>query len=148
MGGQNSFHGMHVTTPSGSVTDHLISQIQAQAILPSSSARYRNTLDAIITIYRTEGFRAFYKGLLPSLIGVSHVAVQFPLYEKAKAWSGMSRVPPPPPPPPPPQPPFPPARQPNARAGVSPPPPPPPPPEPVLGLFLPAKINHGSRSRR
>ncbi len=41
-----------------------------------------------MTIYRTEGIRAFYKGLLPSLIGVSHVAVQFPLYEKAKAWAG------------------------------------------------------------
>ena len=44
----------------------------------------------MITIYRTEGFRAFYKGLLPSLIGVSHVAVQFPLYEKAKAWAGKA----------------------------------------------------------
>ncbi|CAD6576329.1 MAG: hypothetical protein TREMPRED_001661 [Tremellales sp. Tagirdzhanova-0007] len=62
-------------------------RFMAQAILPSSSARYRHTVDAIYTIYRTEGFRAFYKGFLPSLIGVSHVAVQFPLYEKAKAWS-------------------------------------------------------------
>lgn len=57
-------------------------------VLPPSEAKYRNTLDAIRTIYRTEGFRAFYKGLLPSLMGVSHVAVQFPLYEKAKSWAG------------------------------------------------------------
>lgn len=56
--------------------------------MPPSAARYRNTLDAVTTIYRTEGFRAFYKGLLPSLMGVSHVAVQFPLYEKAKQWAG------------------------------------------------------------
>lgn len=57
---------------------------QAQAILPPSAPRYRTTLDAVFTIYRNEGFRAFYKGLLPSLLGVSHVAVQFGLYEKAK----------------------------------------------------------------
>ena len=66
--------------------------LQAQAVLPPSSARYRTTWDAIRTIYRTEGLRAFYKGLLPSLIGVSHVAVQFPLYEKAKSWAGESRL--------------------------------------------------------
>ncbi|KAI8365404.1 mitochondrial carrier domain-containing protein [Radiomyces spectabilis] len=48
--------------------------------------RYNNTLHAFITIAREEGFRGFYKGLGPSLIGVSHVAVQFPLYEKLKVW--------------------------------------------------------------
>ena len=31
--------------------------------------------------------RGFYKGLLPSLFGVSHVAVQFPLYETFKKWA-------------------------------------------------------------
>jgi len=45
---------------------------------------YRHTLDAAITIYRTEGIRAFYRGLLPSLLGIAHVAVQFPLYEQLK----------------------------------------------------------------
>ncbi|OAX36149.1 mitochondrial carrier [Rhizopogon vinicolor AM-OR11-026] len=49
--------------------------------------RYRHTFDAALTIYRTEGIRAFYRGLLPSLIGISHVAVQFPLYEKLKMWA-------------------------------------------------------------
>jgi solute carrier family 25 folate transporter 32 len=60
----------------------------AQATMPPSAGRYKHTLDAVVSIYRTEGFRAFYKGLLPSLMGVSHVAVQFPLYEKAKSWAG------------------------------------------------------------
>lgn len=63
---------------------------QAQAVLSPSEHRYRNTFDAIATIYRQEGFRAFYKGLLPSLMGVTHVAVQFPLYEAFKSWAGTS----------------------------------------------------------
>lgn len=46
--------------------------------------RYRHTLDAAITIYRSEGIRAFYRGLVPSLLGIVHVAVQFPLYEQLK----------------------------------------------------------------
>ncbi|RUS31001.1 mitochondrial NAD transporter [Jimgerdemannia flammicorona] len=48
--------------------------------------RYRNTANAFTTIARTEGLRGFYKGLGPSLMGVSHVAVQFPLYERLKVW--------------------------------------------------------------
>ncbi|KAI9509192.1 mitochondrial NAD transporter [Russula earlei] len=46
--------------------------------------RFRHTLDAAITIYRSEGIRAFYRGLLPALLGIAHVAVQFPLYEQLK----------------------------------------------------------------
>ncbi|KAL0581185.1 hypothetical protein V5O48_000875 [Marasmius crinis-equi] len=49
--------------------------------------RYRHTLDAFLTIYRSEGIRAFYRGLLPSLLGIAHVAVQFPLYEQLKIWA-------------------------------------------------------------
>jgi len=49
--------------------------------------RYRHTLDAAITIYKAEGPRAFYRGLLPSLLGIAHVAVQFPLYEQLKLWA-------------------------------------------------------------
>ncbi|KZT60681.1 mitochondrial carrier [Calocera cornea HHB12733] len=53
---------------------------------PHSEPPYRSTLDAIRVIYRTEGLAAFYSGLAPSLFGVIHVAVQFPLYERLKAW--------------------------------------------------------------
>ncbi|KAI0057856.1 mitochondrial NAD transporter [Artomyces pyxidatus] len=49
-----------------------------------TEVRYRHTLDAATTIYRNEGIRAFYRGLLPSLLGIAHVAVQFPLYEQLK----------------------------------------------------------------
>ena len=35
-------------------------------------------------IFRNEGALAFYKGLTASLVGLSHVAVQFPAYEWAK----------------------------------------------------------------
>ncbi|EMD39816.1 hypothetical protein CERSUDRAFT_112079 [Gelatoporia subvermispora B] len=51
---------------------------------PRTETRYRHTLDAVRTIYRTEGVRAFFRGLLPSLLGICHVAVQFPLYEYLK----------------------------------------------------------------
>ncbi|EKM49526.1 uncharacterized protein PHACADRAFT_214085 [Phanerochaete carnosa HHB-10118-sp] len=49
--------------------------------------RYKHTLDAALTIYRTEGWRAFFRGLFPSLLGIAHVAVQFPLYEFLKGWT-------------------------------------------------------------
>ncbi|CAG8495591.1 2655_t:CDS:2 [Paraglomus brasilianum] len=50
----------------------------------TSTHKYHNTFHAFKIILRTEGVRGFYKGLGPSLMGVSHVAVQFPLYEKMK----------------------------------------------------------------
>lgn len=46
--------------------------------------RYSGTFDGIRSIVRREGFSRLYAGLVPSLIGVSHVAVQFPLYEYLK----------------------------------------------------------------
>lgn len=56
----------------------------------SGEQRYRHTWDALVRIYREEGGKAFYRGMLPSLFGVVHVAVQFPLYERFKVMSRAS----------------------------------------------------------
>ncbi|KAI5285676.1 hypothetical protein KEM52_002336 [Ascosphaera acerosa] len=56
----------------------------ARAALASPAWGYRGTLDACAKIYRAEGLRAFYSGLTPALLGLSHVAIQFPLYEYFK----------------------------------------------------------------
>ncbi|KAJ5653381.1 mitochondrial nicotinamide adenine dinucleotide transporter 1 [Penicillium lividum] len=46
--------------------------------------QYSGTLDAARKMYQVEGFRSFYSGLTPALLGLTHVAIQFPLYEYLK----------------------------------------------------------------
>jgi solute carrier family 25 folate transporter 32 len=53
-------------------------------MLSSKDCRYSGTMDAFSKIFREEGFAGFYKGLGPSLLGVSHITIQFPLYERLK----------------------------------------------------------------
>ncbi len=50
---------------------------------------YRHTGDALARSIAVKGCGGFIKGLQPSLFGVSHVAVQFPLYESFKNLAGM-----------------------------------------------------------
>ncbi|KAI9688469.1 MAG: hypothetical protein M1822_001418 [Bathelium mastoideum] len=64
-------------------------RLQAQASRRAADSNpshwyYRNTLHAAKTMYRKEGVLAFYSGLAPALLGLSHVAIQFPLYEFLK----------------------------------------------------------------
>ncbi|KAI9001961.1 mitochondrial carrier domain-containing protein [Gaertneriomyces semiglobifer] len=55
---------------------------------------YSSTPEAFNTILRTEGIRSLYRGLVPSLFGVAHVAFQFPLYETLKAMLSPADSPP------------------------------------------------------
>jgi len=58
---------------------------------------YTSTLDAARKMYHAEGIQSFYSGLTPALLGLTHVAVQFPLYEFFKmkfTGYGMGEHPP------------------------------------------------------
>jgi solute carrier family 25 (mitochondrial folate transporter), member 32 len=64
-------------------------RIQTLALHPDHviSAPTISTYKMFRTIYQKEGFLAFYKGLTASLLGLPHVAIQFPLYEYLKQYS-------------------------------------------------------------
>lgn len=51
---------------------------------------YKSTLQGTLALYRDEGVRGFYRGLLPSLFGVSHGAIQFMAYESLKNHWALS----------------------------------------------------------
>lgn len=47
-------------------------------------AYYRGTIDAFRQMYKQEGVRVFYSGLVPSMFGLVHVGIHFPIYERLK----------------------------------------------------------------
>lgn len=56
---------------------------------------YRSTIDAARKMYSSEGLSSFYSGLTPALLGLTHVAVQFPTYEFLKTTftgQGMGQI--------------------------------------------------------
>ena len=51
---------------------------------------YTSTIQGAASLYRDEGVRGFYRGLIPSLFGVSHGAIQFMAYEQLKNYFALS----------------------------------------------------------
>jgi solute carrier family 25 (mitochondrial folate transporter), member 32 len=56
-----------------------------------SPGAYRSIAHGTKELYRSEGIPGFYRGLLPSLFGVSHGAVQFMAYEQLKNRWALKR---------------------------------------------------------
>ncbi|KAA8492622.1 Mitochondrial substrate carrier family protein W [Porphyridium purpureum] len=75
-----------VTTVTTSPLWVVKTRMQVERLTPSSNAqpRYQGVLSSLRLIMKEEGVPALYKGLFPSLLGLVHVAIQFPLYEKLK----------------------------------------------------------------
>ena len=67
-------------------------RLMLQTNLGESITHYRGTLDAFSKIIQQEGVRALYAGLVPSLLGLLHVAIHFPVYEKLKTRLGCYTV--------------------------------------------------------
>lgn len=52
---------------------------------------YKGMSHGVSEIFRNEGVQGFWRGLVPSLFGISHGAVQFACYENLKQWRGSQR---------------------------------------------------------
>lgn len=56
----------------------------------SHPGAYKSIVDGTQRLYRSEGLLGFYRGLVPSLFGVSHGALQFMAYEQLKVYRGRT----------------------------------------------------------
>lgn len=52
---------------------------------------YKSTWEGTKLLYQSEGMKGFYRGLIPSLFGVSHGAIQFMAYEQLKNHWAVTR---------------------------------------------------------
>lgn len=53
---------------------------------------YFGIVDGLKKIYKEDGWRGYFRGLGASLMGLSHVAVYFPLYEGMKDVMRVKRM--------------------------------------------------------
>lgn len=50
----------------------------------SDTIKYRGLMHGLSLVFKEEGMRGLYKGFVPGLIGISHGAIQFTVYENLK----------------------------------------------------------------
>ncbi|GAV53895.1 hypothetical protein ZYGR_0AK03970 [Zygosaccharomyces rouxii] len=62
----------------------LKTRLMLQTHVSTNPTHYKGTWDAFRKIWRQEGIKSFYAGLVPSLLGLFHVAIHFPVYERLK----------------------------------------------------------------
>lgn len=67
----------------------LKARLQIDMSVAPAQRRYHSVPHGFRRIVREEGLSGLYKGLIPTLLGLGHVAIQFPLYEHLK--SSLSR---------------------------------------------------------
>ncbi|CAF0868808.1 unnamed protein product [Didymodactylos carnosus] len=70
-----------VTAPLWTIRTRMMTQINHQD--------YKNSFDCMKKIYTNEGIYSLYRGVVPSMWGLIHVGIQFPLYEYLKTKSAQ-----------------------------------------------------------